>query len=101
VALARRRHQDGFAVEKLPALLVRAGADHGEEVLAEKLGCRALPGLGLRNDFVDDVAPIPDLVVRCGPICWWRSLGGAIRTGSPSRSSQRSSSGRARIMART
>ncbi len=36
--------------------------------LAEKLGCRALPGLGLRNDFVDDVAPIPDLVVRCGPL---------------------------------
>ncbi|RVU16201.1 Uma2 family endonuclease [Methylobacterium oryzihabitans] len=36
--------------------------------LAEKLGCRALPGLGLRNDFVDDFAPLPDLVVRCGPL---------------------------------
>ncbi|BCM86628.1 Uma2 family endonuclease [Methylobacterium indicum] len=36
--------------------------------LAEKLGCRALPGLGLRNDFIDDYAPIPDLVVRCGPL---------------------------------
>ncbi|MGY2051158.1 Uma2 family endonuclease [Methylobacterium sp. JK268] len=36
--------------------------------LADRLGCRALPGLGLRNDFADDFAPIPDLVVRCGPL---------------------------------
>ncbi|AWB22855.1 Uma2 family endonuclease [Methylobacterium currus] len=36
--------------------------------LAAKFGCRALPGLGLRNDFVDDYAPIPDVVVRCGPL---------------------------------
>ncbi|GJD64069.1 Uma2 family endonuclease [Methylobacterium frigidaeris] len=35
--------------------------------LAEKLGCRALPGLGLRNDFVEDYAPIPGLVVLRGP----------------------------------
>lgn len=35
--------------------------------LAAKFGCRVLPGLGLRNDFVDDYAPIPDIVVRCGP----------------------------------
>ncbi len=27
--------------------------------LAEKLGCRALPGLGLRNDFVDDTRRSP------------------------------------------
>ncbi|MEH3145836.1 MAG: Uma2 family endonuclease [Methylobacterium frigidaeris] len=36
--------------------------------LADKLGRRARPGLGLRNDFVDDTAPIPDLVVRRGPL---------------------------------
>ncbi|WP_407526789.1 Uma2 family endonuclease [Methylobacterium oryzisoli] len=36
--------------------------------LADRLGCRALPGLGLRNEFVDDYAPIPDIVVRCGPL---------------------------------
>ena len=36
--------------------------------LVAKFGCRALPGLGLRNDFVDDYAPIPDVVVRCGPL---------------------------------
>ncbi|TNC11740.1 Uma2 family endonuclease [Methylobacterium terricola] len=35
--------------------------------LAAKFGCRVLPGIGLRNDFVDDHAPIPDIVVRCGP----------------------------------
>ena len=36
--------------------------------LAERQGCRALPGLGLLNDFRDDYAPIPDVVVRCGPL---------------------------------
>ena len=36
--------------------------------LAERQGCRALPGLGLLNDFRDDYAPIPDIVVRCGPL---------------------------------
>ncbi|MFE1599089.1 Uma2 family endonuclease [Methylobacterium sp. ID0610] len=36
--------------------------------LAGRLGCRALPGLGSRNEFVDDDAPIPDPVVRCGPL---------------------------------
>lgn len=36
--------------------------------LAEAKGCRTLPGLGLLNDFVDDYAPIPDVVVRCGPL---------------------------------
>ncbi|ACA15016.1 protein of unknown function DUF820 [Methylobacterium sp. 4-46] len=36
--------------------------------LAERRGCRALPGLGLHNDAVDDFAPVPDLVVRCGPL---------------------------------
>ena len=36
--------------------------------LAAARGCRALPGLGLLNDAVDDYAPIPDVVVRCGPM---------------------------------
>ena len=43
-------------------LLLRANS------LAEPKGCRALPGLGLLNDVVDDYAPIPDVVVRCGPM---------------------------------
>lgn len=34
---------------------------------AKRQGCVALPGLGILNDAVDDYAPIPDLVVRCGP----------------------------------
>jgi Uma2 family endonuclease len=33
---------------------------------AQERGCRVLPGLGILNDAVDDYAPIPDLVVRCG-----------------------------------
>lgn len=36
--------------------------------IARPRGCVALPGLGLLNDFVDDYAPIPDAVVRCGPM---------------------------------
>jgi len=35
--------------------------------LANRRGCKALPGLGLLNDEIDDFAPIPDVVVRCGP----------------------------------
>lgn len=35
--------------------------------LARPQGCRVLPGLGLLNDEIDDYAPIPDIVVRCGP----------------------------------
>jgi Uma2 family endonuclease len=36
--------------------------------LAEKRGCRALPGLGVLSDSRDDYAPISDIVVRCGPL---------------------------------
>lgn len=36
--------------------------------LAKDRGCRALPGLGILNDSIDDYAPIPDVVVRCGPM---------------------------------
>lgn len=35
--------------------------------LADGKGCGVLPGLGILNDEVDDFAPIPDVVVRCGP----------------------------------
>ncbi|TDR87315.1 Uma2 family endonuclease [Enterovirga rhinocerotis] len=35
--------------------------------LAARRGCRVLPGLGLLNENIDDYAPIPDVVVRCGP----------------------------------
>lgn len=35
--------------------------------LARPKGCRALPGLGLLNDEIDDYAPIPDVVIRRGP----------------------------------
>lgn len=30
--------------------------------------CRALPGLGILSDQNDHYAPIPDVVVRCGPL---------------------------------
>ncbi|MDP4024370.1 Uma2 family endonuclease [Methylobacterium sp. NEAU 140] len=35
--------------------------------LAERRGCRALPGLAVVSAAMDDFAPIPDVVVRCGP----------------------------------
>ncbi len=35
--------------------------------LADARGCRALPGLAILSTAMDDFAPIPDLVVRCGP----------------------------------
>jgi Uma2 family endonuclease len=35
--------------------------------LAESRGCRAMPGLAILSDAVDDFSPIPDVVVRCGP----------------------------------
>lgn len=51
------RHQ--IVVSNLMVHLRRLAADRG---------CRALPGLGLLNDEIDDYAPIPDVVVRCGPL---------------------------------
>ncbi|HEY8565984.1 MAG TPA: Uma2 family endonuclease [Beijerinckiaceae bacterium] len=30
-------------------------------------GCKVLPGLGILNDEIDTYAPIPDVIVRCGP----------------------------------
>ena len=35
--------------------------------LARAKGCREYPGLGTLNNEIDDYAPIPDVVVRCGP----------------------------------
>ena len=37
-------------------------------VVNEVYGGGGNAGATLRNDFVDDYAPIPDLVVRCGPL---------------------------------
>ena len=39
-----------------------------DRLASSRPGCRALPGLGLLSDAVDDYAPIPDVVVRCGPM---------------------------------
>lgn len=50
------RHQT--AIANLPAGLRRIAKDRG---------CKALPGLGLLNEDIGDYAPIPDVVVRCGP----------------------------------
>lgn len=37
------------------------------DALAELRGCSAMPGLGILSAAMDDFAPIPDVVVRCGP----------------------------------
>jgi Uma2 family endonuclease len=37
------------------------------DALAEPHGCRAMPGLAILSAAMDDFAPIPDVVVRCGP----------------------------------
>lgn len=36
--------------------------------LAERRGCSALPGLAVLSAAMDDFAPIPDIVVQCGPL---------------------------------
>lgn len=57
-----------------PVLMAPPGERHQlivlnlARALAAPKGCRALPGLGILNDAVDDYAPIPDVVVRCGPL---------------------------------
>jgi Uma2 family endonuclease len=35
--------------------------------LARPKNCRALPGLAILSEAMDDFAPVPDVVVRCGP----------------------------------
>ena len=47
--------------------MVVANLMRGLDRLAKARGCRVLPGLGMLNDEIDDYAPIPDIVVRCGP----------------------------------
>jgi Uma2 family endonuclease len=36
--------------------------------LGQRKGCAEYPGLGVLNDDVGDYAPIPDVLVRCGPV---------------------------------
>ncbi|WP_457105118.1 Uma2 family endonuclease [Methylobacterium sp. P5_C11] len=57
MAPPRERHQ------AIAANLIRRIGD-----LADGRGCRALPGLGILSAAMDDFAPIPDVVVRCGPL---------------------------------
>ena len=35
---------------------------------ARDRGCRAVPGIAVLSDSMDTFAPIPDVVVRCGPM---------------------------------
>ncbi|MBE7244821.1 MAG: Uma2 family endonuclease [Actinomycetospora chiangmaiensis] len=56
MAPPRERHQ------AIVANLIRRIGD-----LADGKGCRAMPGLAILSDAMDDFAPIPDVVVRCGP----------------------------------
>lgn len=37
------------------------------DALAERCDCHALPGLAVLSAVMDDFAPIPDIVVTCGP----------------------------------
>jgi Uma2 family endonuclease len=37
------------------------------QVFARRRGGKEYPGLGILNDDIEDYAPIPDIVVRCGP----------------------------------
>ena len=55
MAPPRERHQ------QIVANLVRRLGD-----LAERQDCRALPGLAILSEAMDDFAPFPDVVVRCG-----------------------------------
>jgi Uma2 family endonuclease len=48
-------------------LIVRNVMRVADRLASKQAGCVALPGLGLLNDQVDDYAPIPDVVIRCGP----------------------------------
>lgn len=52
----RERHQ------RLVYNLLRRVGD-----LADARGCNTLPGFAILSEAMDDFAPIPDVVVRCGP----------------------------------
>ena len=51
--------------ERHPAIVANLIRRIGD--LADGRGCRAMPGLAILSDAMDDFAPIPDVVVRCGP----------------------------------
>lgn len=64
-------------IDGIPLLMSPPSARHQRIVmnlgrrldeLAERRGCNALPGLGVLSAAVDDFAPIPDIVVTCGPL---------------------------------
>jgi Uma2 family endonuclease len=57
IAPAAERHQ--VIVSNMISALRPAAAERG---------CRVLPGMGILNGERDDFAPIPDVVVRCGPL---------------------------------
>jgi Uma2 family endonuclease len=54
------------AVERHQAIVANIIRKLGPAV--EQRGCRVLPGMGILHDEIDDYAPIPDVVVRCGPL---------------------------------
>ena len=56
MALQSERHQ--LIVANLVRNLPPFGRDRG---------CRAIPGIAVLSDSMDTFAPIPDVVVRCGP----------------------------------
>ncbi|MCC0805275.1 Uma2 family endonuclease [Methylobacterium sp. W2] len=64
-------------IDGIPLLMSPPSARHQRIVsnlirrldeFAEGWGCNALPGLGVLSAAVDDFAPIPDIVVTCGPL---------------------------------
>jgi len=68
----RRELLDGIPVPMSPTsgLHQRIVMNLGKRLddLAERRGCSALPGLAVLSEAMDDVAPIPDIVVQCGPL---------------------------------
>ncbi|MEL6064432.1 MULTISPECIES: Uma2 family endonuclease [unclassified Methylobacterium] len=73
---ARPQHERWELLDGEPVLRAPPGERHQRivmnlagrlDALAEPRGCRAMPGLAILSDALDDFAPIPDVVVRCGP----------------------------------
>ena len=63
---------DGQPVLMAPASerhnLITFNLARGLAALAQAIGCRVTQGTAVVNDFADDYAPVPDLVLRCGPL---------------------------------
>ncbi len=79
LAWYERRPDDGRweLLDGEPVLMAPASERHQvivTNILAALRGpardrdCRVLPGMGILSDERDDFAPIPDVVVRCGPL---------------------------------